>query len=215
MFRQLILVGILMLTVSCSRSTTSDEVEGVESMELINVDESDALLGDNLDDRMLIDSSEEEDSGVFVERQPVEQAPIQQQEVAEYREEPVQIDRSQGYGQYTVEKNETLMLISFKLYGDYSRWNEIASLNQDKVLNSSVIKPGTRLKYSKSGSDFSLNPQGNPYLIKQHDTLSKISSKVYGTANKWKPIWRNNSRLIKNPDKIFSGFTIYYPDTIE
>lgn len=221
MYRPLVLVLILLFTVSCSKSSTNDDVDSVQSMELVGVDESDALLGDSLDDRMVIDSSEEEDGGVFVERQAVEEELVEEapQEsvslVAEYKEEPMQVDTSQGYGQYTVKSNETLMLISFKLYGDYSRWNEIASLNQDKILNSAIIRPGTKLKYSKSGSDFSWNPQGNPYLIKQHDTLSKISSKVYGTSNRWKPIWKNNSRLIKNPDKIFSGFTIYYPESIE
>ena len=113
---------------------------------------------------------------------------------------------------YRVEENETLMLIAFKLYGDYSRWRELANLNAGKLGPGNQVFAGSNIRYYTDGSGFSLNPNGAPYLIKQRDTLSKISNKVYGTFNKWRGIWNNNRALIKNPDLIFAGFTIYYPE---
>lgn len=111
---------------------------------------------------------------------------------------------------YTVQPNETLMLIAFKLYGDYSRWKEIAQLNQDKLAGGTNISTGTQLRYNSAGSGFSWSPQGNPYLIQRGDTLSLISDKVYGTIMKWRKIWDNNRPLIKDANKIYVGFTIYY-----
>ena len=221
MTRHLLIIFLIVLSVACSRSKTSDEVQNVESMELSDagLDGNDPLLGDELDERMALESSD--DGGVFVEGQSMQEPEAVATEdtalagVSDYQEPTQTVDMSEGYGEYVVEKNETLMLIAFKLYGDYSRWNEIADLNRNKISNNSIIRPGTTLKYAKSGSGFSWNPRGNPYLIKQNDTLSKISNKVYGTSSQWKPIWKNNQALIKNPDRIFSGFTIYYPNRAE
>jgi LysM repeat protein len=114
---------------------------------------------------------------------------------------------------YTVQANETLMLIAFKLYGDYTRWREIQRLNSDKLGGGTNISQGMQLSYSSQGAGFSWNPAGNPYLIKRGDSLSLISKDVYGTLFKWRKIWDNNKPLIKDPNKIFVGFTIYYlPD---
>ena len=114
---------------------------------------------------------------------------------------------------YTVQSSDTLMLIAFKLYGDYSRWREIAQLNQDVLAGGTQIRTGMQLRYSGDGAGFSWDPQGNPYLIQYGDTLGLISGKVYGTQQRWRDIWDNNKPLIKDPNRIYAGFTIYYiPD---
>jgi len=51
---------------------------------------------------------------------------------------------------------------------------------------------------------------GEKYLIKVGDTLGLISNEVYGTKAKWKKLWENNRQLIKNPNRIFAGFNLYY-----
>lgn len=111
---------------------------------------------------------------------------------------------------YTVQKNETLMLIAFKLYGDYEQWKQLASQNRDALNGSTNVKEGMVLKYVAPAEEFVWNPQGLPYLIRTGDTLGGISKQVYSTLNKWKLIWDNNRPLIKDPNRIFAGFTIYY-----
>jgi nucleoid-associated protein YgaU len=111
---------------------------------------------------------------------------------------------------YTVQKNETLMLIAFKLYGDYEKWKELANYNQGALNGSTNLKQGIVLKYNAPAEEFVWNPAGLPYLIRTGDTLGKISGSVYNDQKKWKLIWNNNKPLIKDPNKIFAGFTIYY-----
>lgn len=111
---------------------------------------------------------------------------------------------------YTVQKNETLMLIAFKLYGDYERWKELASQNRETLKGNTNVRQGVSLKYMAPAEEFVWNPQGLPYLIRTGDTLGGISKTVYTTTKKWKLIWENNRPLIKDPNKIFAGFTIHY-----
>jgi nucleoid-associated protein YgaU len=118
-----------------------------------------------------------------------------------------------GTKQYTVERNETLMMIAFKLYGDYGRWKDLASQNRDTLKGDTNLRAGMVLNYEAPAEEFVWNPQGNPYLIKTGDTLGHISKQVYATVSKWKLLWENNRPLIKDPNKIYAGFTIYYPES--
>lgn len=113
---------------------------------------------------------------------------------------------------YTVKKNETLMMIAFQVYGDYRRWKSIADLNQDVLNGSQNIKEGMQLRYMAPQQEFIFSPSGNPYLIQGGDTLGKISNTTYGTQKYWKDIWNNNKPLIRDPNKIYAGFTIYTPN---
>ncbi len=108
---------------------------------------------------------------------------------------------------YTVKKGETLMQIAFSIYGDVSKWKEIKNLNNG---NTNQLKPGTTLKYRAPARTFVWNPTGTPHLIKTGETLGTISNAVYSTPKKWKSIWENNKPLIKNPNVIYAGFTLYY-----
>lgn len=119
--------------------------------------------------------------------------------------------QSTEVGEYVVQKNETLMMISFKLYGDYSKWRSLAKMNKKHIKNG-IVMAGKTIRYNKPSVEFNWQPQGNPYLIKNGDTLGKISNDVYGTQKKWKAIWENNRPLIKDPNQIFAGFTIFYQD---
>jgi nucleoid-associated protein YgaU len=112
--------------------------------------------------------------------------------------------------QYTVQQNETLMMIAFKLYGDYARWKELANENASTLKGGTVVRTGMVLNYVSPAEEFVWNPQGNPYLIKTGDTLGTISKEVYATVKKWKLLWENNKPLIKDPNKIYAGFTMYY-----
>ena len=115
-------------------------------------------------------------------------------------------------GEYTVQANETLMMISFKIYGDYAKWRWLAKWNSEKLTSSFDLTEGMTLKYVEPAEKFVWSPEGSPYLIKSGDTLGTISESVYGSTQYWKEIWQNNKPLIKDPNKIFAGFTIYTPE---
>lgn len=122
-----------------------------------------------------------------------------------------QIDDKIVTKSYTVKDNETLMIVAFKLYGDFNRWREIAELNGLRKYH--ALQTGSTinyLDYESSGSRPAWSPEGNPYLVKRGDTLQRISDHVYKTTKLWKDIWYNNRPLIKDPDQIYAGFTIYY-----
>lgn len=115
---------------------------------------------------------------------------------------------------YKVQKSETLMLIAFKLYGDYSKWKDLKELNKNKIKHGMTVRAGMELKYITSGEEFVWDQKGNPHLIRHGETLGLISKAVYGKLKRWKDIWENNKPMIKDPNKIFAGFTLYYiPDS--
>jgi nucleoid-associated protein YgaU len=112
---------------------------------------------------------------------------------------------------YKVQKGETLMQIAFKIYGDIDMWKELKMMNKDVLAKAnSALRANMELKYAQPEKEFVWNPEGTAYLIKNGDTLALISNNVYQTPRKWKKIWNNNKVLIKNPNHIYAGFTIYY-----
>jgi nucleoid-associated protein YgaU len=117
-------------------------------------------------------------------------------------------------GDYQIQKGDTLMQIAFKLYGDVSRWRELKKLNGNlKLAANEALQKNTSIKYKVPAEPFVWNPEGKPYIIKNGETLGTISNSVYKTPKKWKAIWNNNKPLIKNPNVIYTGFTIYYKET--
>ena len=110
----------------------------------------------------------------------------------------------------SVGRGETLMLMAFNIYGDYTKWKLIRDLNPGVDINN--LRAGQKIKYQVPNRPFTWSPNGQPYLIKRGDTLGKISRSKYGTSKKWRSIYENNRPMIKNPDLIFAGFTLYYID---
>lgn len=111
---------------------------------------------------------------------------------------------------YKVVKGDTLGIIAVKIFGDFRRWRHIFSKNKSIIHNGS-IEPGTYLNYNFEDSDKWTKPSGTPYLVLKNDNLGIISKNVYnGEKKHWRYIWKNNKKLIYNPNLIFSGFTIYY-----
>ncbi len=112
---------------------------------------------------------------------------------------------------YKVQKGDTLMMVAFKIYGDYRKWKDLKEWNKDKMADK--MAAGTILKYDVPENGFGWQPNGMPYMVKTGDTLGMISMDKYGTSKKWKSIYENNRPLIRDPNLIFAGFTIYYVPT--
>ncbi len=130
-------------------------------------------------------------------------------EVEITKDEPMasqSVEMSKNIEKYRVQKGDTLMMVAFKIYGDYSKWRDIKKLNP----NIDKLSAGIELNYHVPFQKFGWEPVGDPYLVKNGDTLGIISMDKYGTPKKWKAIYENNRPLIKNPNLIFAGFTLYY-----
>ena len=80
-------------------------------------------------------------------------------------------------------------------------------MNPEMSTNLSV---GQVIKLPKPEEAFVWSPSGEPYVIQRGDTLGTISQVKYGTKSKWRRIYENNKPLIKDPNLIFAGFTLYY-----
>lgn len=147
----------------------------------------------------------------FLAENQVESAPV---EVPAEIKINTNTEMNHSYGEmetYKVQKGDTMMMVAFKIYGDYRKWKDLKAWNKDvkKVIE------GVELKYQVPESQFKWMPSGLPYLVKTGDTLQIVSKDKYGTTRKWKSIYNNNRPLIKNPNLIFAGFTIYYQPTRE
>lgn len=211
------LVLISLITVSCSGSKSAQKVnEDTPQIELSDADEfienpSDQPAADAAPEATTEDALAAADEPAATEEPVVTDAEpmVTEEPAAVATAAPVVTNEPGTMKQYTVQKNETLMMIAFKLYGDYGKWKELASQNREALKGSTTTRVGMTLNYMAPAEEFVWNPQGNPYLIKTGDTLGLISKEVYATVKKWKLIWENNRPLIKDPNKIYAGFTIY------
>jgi len=115
-----------------------------------------------------------------------------------------------GTESYKIEPGDTLMEISFAKYGNVYRWREIYRANLSLIQDFNNLVPGTVITIY-GVEYFVLEKNGQPYLIRRGDTLGKISKSLYGSPEHWNVLWKNNPRLIRNPHRIYAGFTLYYP----
>lgn len=118
-----------------------------------------------------------------------------------------------GSGQfdtYTIQRGDTLMKIAFEHYGDLYQWRRIYEANRDQLADPNFLRVGTVIKVEKAQVPVSITRNGEKYMVKPGDTLGTISKDVYGTSGRWKDIWKNNPEMIRNPNKIYHGFHVYY-----
>lgn len=180
-------------------------------MEVIPSDiEEDELIVEQITEPDVLDEQErisEEDSEQII----ADVSSDMQSEENSFMAASAPSEEASEQSEYIIQKNDTLMLAAWKIYGDTSRWRELESLNQGKLHNGQIWT-GETLVFNRPDSEFVWNPEGSPYLIQGGDTLGIVSNKVYQSPKHWKAVWYNNRDLIRNPDLIFAGFTIYYKD---
>ncbi len=121
---------------------------------------------------------------------------------------PITTRFTKEIGTYDGQDGDTLMLIAFKLYGDYRLWHRIKAANPD--LDPDGDLNGQKIRYPVPAEKFVWEKKGDPYLIRSGDTLGKISNHLYQTPRHWQALWDNNRPMIQDPDLIFTGFTLYY-----
>lgn len=138
-----------------------------------------------------------------------EQVPIVKNEIVK-SEKPVSRQRN-GSMMYKVRKNDTLMKIAFQAFADPLRWKEIYEDNKAKVKGLQKLTIGDTFLV-RVANFANITRNGLPYFINRNDTLAKIANKVYGIAERWPHIWKNNPELIRDPNLIYAGFTLYYTE---
>lgn len=226
----LLSIFLLFSLMACSGSKTTNEAGDDQSTELAENDEFSEDFSEDVDGAMDEDEDElaegdedeamgdEEESDEVAEDETmdqVEETDTVSEEVAEVEPTPVPAaatDMAGGEAWYTVKANDTLMIVAFKIYGDYGKWRQLARWNSNQLGSGYSLSTGMKLKYMAPSQKFVWNPSGNPYLIRKGDTLGTISNDTYGTMKYWRNIWNNNRPLIKDPNRIFAGFTIYTPN---
>jgi len=113
---------------------------------------------------------------------------------------------------YIIERGDTLSVVAKRIYGDMNRWQELANSNGISDVNR--IFPGDLVYYTldSSSQSFAQAYEGrgkSVYTAQAGETLRTIASKIYGTAQAWKILWRYNDSL-DNPDTLQPGQSIYY-----
>ena len=207
-FINLLLLALLLLSVACSGGKSKNAEEGdVEEVASSDDDYVEYILDEDEEgkDEDFADSGDKEDEEEYI--MDDEKGDEEYADADEEEEEAPAVAMSGDQGSYKVKGGETLMMIAFNLYGDYRMWRKIKNSNG---LQSSRISKGQSLRYDRPERPFKWDPEGLPYLIQGGDTLGTISNDKYGTPSKWKSIYSNNRPLIKDPNLIFAGFTLYY-----
>lgn len=194
----ILLITSLFVFVSCSTSKNKSTEESVPA-EITDIGSEGESLGDDVASNLFADENSTKEQPIAEGTDMITPSPMNN------------VEMSNEESTYKVEKNETLMIVAFKIYGDYSKWRDLANWNRETLNGKTVLSTGMNLKYMAPKEKFEWQPSGNPYLIKTGDTLGRISNVSYGTEKHWKDIWNNNKPLIKDPNIIFAGFTLYTP----
>ena len=208
------MLSVFVFLFSCS----SSEQEGEEMLDAeMAADETDILLdeaSEDLQDLGGLDSPEgtETEGGEDMMDAPMEE--MQEEATSsEIGEEAMASSEESSGGtgmmEYQVKSGDTLMLIAFNLYGDYARWKDFLVHNPG-LASSYDLSEGQVIMYEPPATPFVWNPQGMPHLIRRGETLGSISMDKYQTKKKWRHLYENNRPMIKDPNLIFAGFTLYY-----
>ncbi len=101
---------------------------------------------------------------------------------------------------YKVIKGDSLYKISEKYSGKGIKWTNIYKLNADKIKDPNLIYPAQQFLL-----------KGFYYKVKEDDSLHSIAKELFGAYDYSKNIYKLNSDLINNPDRIYPGQILFIP----
>ena len=85
------------------------------------------------------------------------------------------------------------------------------SNNTKNLINLESSKNTEDSKNTENSNNIVQNNK-NEYVVKQYDTLAKISQAIYGDYKYWKNIYKANTNKIKNPVLIYPGQVLTIPE---
>lgn len=118
-----------------------------------------------------------------------------------------------GFGEYIVQPGDTLSRIAFNIFGNRSKWAELAAENE--IVNPERILPGDVIKYQVTESSKTYQNKADSLstsivVVEKGDTLSKIANRLFGSTSYWRSIWRLNQSEIPNPHRLKVGQELKY-----
>lgn len=136
----------------------------------------------------------------------------------------VDANATAGAKTHKVVYGETLSSIAAEYYGNQASYTKILAANPG--VNPNRLKVGTVLKIPDIKSTKPVTSGGTPtgaaekasgmsgptYAVKSGDSLQRISSKLYGTAEKWQKIYDlNRSSIGGDPHRLRAGLVLKLP----
>lgn len=123
--------------------------------------------------------------------------------------------KSETYGEYIVQPDDTLGGIAFQVLGTSQRWRELSDLNN--ISDPTQILPGDIIRYpltqrSEKFQALYAEMQMETVTVQAGDTLSQIAERVLGRHYYWRTMWRFNADLIPDPNRLEIGQTLRYVD---
>jgi nucleoid-associated protein YgaU len=104
-----------------------------------------------------------------------------------------------------------LLLILFLLFNFVCKKDTL--LTEKKEVTPAVNEEQKEVKKEeKKDTANDVKNNKNEYVVKQYDTLSKISEEIYGDFRFWKDIYNANKDNIKNPKIIYPGQVFKIPE---
>ena len=123
---------------------------------------------------------------------------------------------------YIVSSGESLSSIAKKVYGSYSKWEEIVGRNKEVIKNNDTIYPGDVLEIpitTPQSEDYYQQNNVEPeetnkisVVVESGDSLSILAKKHLHNGNSWRHIYTQVSDSVRNPDLIFPGQSIVFYD---
>lgn len=117
---------------------------------------------------------------------------------------------------YVVKEGDLLGTISAKVYGTSKHWRRILDANRDKLQSPDGLSTGMKLKIPalkgpKRQPETRKETKARIYVVKKREMLSRISTKVYGTAREWRRIFDANRRKLRRPSSVYAGMKLVIP----
>ncbi|MBK7563767.1 MAG: CHAT domain-containing protein [Propionivibrio sp.] len=117
-----------------------------------------------------------------------------------------------GHMVYTVRRGDTLWGIARRLTGDGRNWPQLLSGHNraveaglaaaSRIADPARIRPGQNILVPLSPS---AGFRAVEYHVARGESLSGIALRIYGDAQMWRAIYRDNERQLPNPDLIQPG----------
>jgi len=114
-------------------------------------------------------------------------------------------------GAYQVRyDSETPRMISYKLYAETDRFQDLKNLNPELTHPHEKLEKGTIIYYLIPKKSVVWTPEGLPFQIRKNYSVERVSKDIYNSMSKWMKLFTQNSLLIDDYKKIQEGDILFW-----